>query len=118
LQNSIVTVLIISVMGMALLILALAFFYGLLTLMASAIRDRRSVSVASVESDGGPTEDEATLEVAAIAVALARAGAERAAEPSIGSVLAQPAAAPGVSAWWALHHQRQLAPAPHRRRAE
>jgi hypothetical protein len=117
-QNPVVTVLVISGMGMGLLILALAFFYGLLALMASAIRDRRSAPLTPVESEGGPVEDESMLKAAAIAVALGRVSSEGTAEASIDSVGARPVPVPGVSAWWMLHHQRQLTPSSQHRRAE
>ncbi|MEJ2211094.1 MAG: OadG family protein [Anaerolineae bacterium] len=108
-ENSWMTVLIITVLGMGLLFLALAFFYALLGAMARLLQDRAEASTAVVtqavpEAAGG--EEEARLQAAAVAVALARAGLGT---PGVraAAVLAEESA--GVpSPWWSLHHQRRL----------
>jgi Na+-transporting methylmalonyl-CoA/oxaloacetate decarboxylase gamma subunit len=108
------TALAITAIGMTLLFLTLAFFYGLLSAMARFIEDRRSGSgsVAAVAPDAPDAGDaEAPLRAAAIAVALARAGAEDGA-------VSRGAPSPGPSPWWAAHHQRRLDPNPPRRRPQ
>lgn len=102
-DNSWITVLTITVLGMGLLFLALAFFYGLLTAMARLLQDR---AVVPARPPGTAGEEEARLQAAAVAVALARAGLQ--APQSRGPALpAEGEAAP--SPWWSLHHQRRLA---------
>jgi Na+-transporting methylmalonyl-CoA/oxaloacetate decarboxylase gamma subunit len=104
------TALAITAIGMTLLFLSLAFFYGLLSFMASTIRDRRSgIDGAAVAPPAN--EDQGTaLRAAAIAVALARANAEESARSREAPLEAQPLA--GTSPWWALYHQRSLGPKP------
>lgn len=103
-SNSLVTALAITAIGMTLLFLSLAFFYGLLTLMASAIPDRRPAKdpVGAPEA-AVPVDDEAPLRAAAIAVAMARAEAERL---SISGGPTREPPFPDRSPWWAFHHQR------------
>ena len=105
------TALAITAIGMTLLFLTLAFFYGLLSAMARFIEDKRSgsSSVETVAPDAGDAE--APLRAAAIAVALARAGAEERA-------VSRGAPSPGPSPWWAAHHQRRLDPNPPVRRPQ
>ena len=112
-DSPLVVALVISAIGITLLFLALAFFYGLLSLMTSAIQDRSSASPA--QEEGGP-DDNALLQAAAIAVAMARSQAERGSSP-ISRPTEDDATVPGhVSPWWALHHQRQLTPGSNTRR--
>ena len=105
----------ITAIGMTLLFLALAFFYGLLSFMTAAMQERRVPppagrqaaeglpAVGAAEGAPGKTRRRA----AAIAVALARAEAEAAAtRPATGS--SDPQAENQVSAWWSLHHQRAM----------
>jgi Na+-transporting methylmalonyl-CoA/oxaloacetate decarboxylase gamma subunit len=110
------TALAITAIGMTLLFLTLAFFYGLLSAMARFIEDRRSGNSdeAVVAPDGGDAD--APLRAAAIAVALARAGAEERAVPRGAPLPPQPS--PGPSPWWAAHHQRRLGPNPGVRRPQ
>jgi hypothetical protein len=106
LENSLVVVLIISAAGMTLLFLALAFFYGLLTLLTSMARDRAVAEAVPAEAG---EEAGVRLRAAAIAVALARAEAEQRGVPA--AVMPEDGTIPGgvVSSWWTLHHQRQVA---------
>jgi hypothetical protein len=108
----------ITAIGMTLLFGALAFFYGLLTLMTSVMQERRlppgpqaaeGLEPARMADKAGRRQ--ARLRAAAIAVALARATAEGAA-----TRLAAPEETGQVSAWWSLHHQRSLQPGARRRR--
>jgi hypothetical protein len=110
------TALAITAIGMTLLFLTLAFFYGLLSAMARFIEDRRpgSSDDAVVAPDAGDAE--AALRAAAIAVALARAGAEGRAVSRGAPRQAVPS--PGPSPWWAAHHQRRLDPNPPIRRPQ
>jgi hypothetical protein len=94
---------------MSLLFLALAFFYGLLSLMMRLTQDRprNAVAVAVEEEGEGPEEAVAMLRAAAIAVALARSGAESS-QRSSGTSTPEIAVAPQVTPWWTLYHQRLL----------
>ncbi len=103
-------VLSISAVGMSLLFLALAFFYGLLLLLTSVVRDRGVEPGCATEKGAEPAQDEALLQAAAIAIALARAEAEMAPSPDA-AALPLP-----VSPWWALYHQRRLASPTNARR--
>ena len=120
-ESSLTTALTITVIGMSLLFLSLVAFYGLLLLLAAATKDRRSPVARTVETGVRGAEDEdgdeALLRVAAVAIALARARAERMIEPEpvSGALTGQiggpapTAADQQVSPWWALHHQCQMA---------
>lgn len=116
-ENPVATALVISLLGMPLLFLALTFFYGLLSLMTSTLQGRLPGPLPS-DVEGGREDDgegvslretEALLEAAAVAVAIARAEADH--SPALGGrgvevgTVSQP-----ISAWWALHHQRQTMP--------
>jgi hypothetical protein len=116
LENSLLTALTITVIGMSLLCLSLVLFYGLLSLLAGATKDRPSRASRTAETgvrEGGEKGgEEALLRAAAVAIAMARAQAERTTRPEW--VVAAPAGDQGaadrqVSPWWALHHQRQMA---------
>ena len=98
---------------MTLLFLALALFYGLLSLMTRVLQDQASAPASLVETEAETGAEQAMLQAAAIAVALARAEAEQRAGP-LGTPAADKVAA--VSPWWALHHQRQMTSAPNTRR--
>jgi Na+-transporting methylmalonyl-CoA/oxaloacetate decarboxylase gamma subunit len=115
LEQPLVVVLVVSAIGMTLLFLALAFFYGLLSLMGSVVKDRPSPSETSTETRAAG-EREAMLRAAAIAVALARAEAEEGAGAVAGLAGTATRGGLGVSAWWALHHQRQLVAGQQRRK--
>ncbi len=107
-NNSLVVALAITVAGMGLLFLALGFFYGLLTLISSLLQDKAPpvAEVEAVEQAAAerPAEEEAMLQAAAIAVALARAETE-----------GKPALAPAgagvdsLSPWWSLHQGSRMA---------
>jgi Na+-transporting methylmalonyl-CoA/oxaloacetate decarboxylase gamma subunit len=106
-ENPWITVLMITVLGMGLLFLALAFFYGLLLAMARGLQDRAAAPVeqpalAPADAD----EEESRLQAAAVAIALARTARQSrfSDAPAVehgGSRAASP--------WWSLHHQRRLA---------
>lgn len=106
----------ISAVGMSLLFLALASFYGLLLLLTSTIRGRNPEPERVVEEKVKPAQDEALFQAAAIAVTLARAEAEVTDGLATVPVLDAVAVSPPVSPWWVLHHQRRLAPAADVRR--
>jgi Na+-transporting methylmalonyl-CoA/oxaloacetate decarboxylase gamma subunit len=129
-ENGLFIVLMITVAGMGLLFLTLAFFYGLLSSMARGLRDRagppkQARAEPAVEpGEGAPSLEEARwraaagLQAAAVAIALARARVQ--ALPSSGPGLqAETAGSSQVpSAWWSLHHQRRLASRASRGRGE
>jgi Na+-transporting methylmalonyl-CoA/oxaloacetate decarboxylase gamma subunit len=124
LDNSLLTALIISLVGMTLLFLSLILFYGLLLLLAAVFKDRPATlpPQAAEAKDTGDRErhegqDEALIRAAIVAVALARAEAEVVTRPAV--VVAPEGAAAGrpVSAWWSLHHQRQITTNPDTRRS-
>jgi len=106
-ENSLVVALVITAIGMTLLFLALALFYGLLSLMMSVFEDRAKPKAREKE-ERTSTEGGVLLRVAAVAVALARAEGEQ-------GILSIPAFVTGrgtsrepVSPWWSLHHQREV----------
>lgn len=111
--SSLVTALVITIIGMTLLFLTLALFYGLLSLMMAPIKDRPA-SADSLEAKGEYVKGEEERdreEAAAIAVALARAEAEQEAGYAAARITTVPdgvATGQQVSSWWALHHQRQM----------
>jgi hypothetical protein len=117
LERDLVAALVISAVGITLLFLALALFYGLLVLLAAVFKGQASAGVGGPEPAGQePESADAMLQAAAIGVALARADAER--PPSL-DLVPSGEAAPGshsVSPWWALHHQRQVTQKPGSRR--
>ena len=122
-ESPIAAALVITAIGMTLLFLALAFFYGLMALMTSVIKDRPAARASSTEREEGPGaarpvghSEDALLRAAAIAVAIARAEAEQGLN-LVGTPAQEEAAATSLlSPWWALHHQRQLALHSDRRR--
>jgi Na+-transporting methylmalonyl-CoA/oxaloacetate decarboxylase gamma subunit len=101
-DSPLATSLVLAGVGITILFLALAFLYGLVHLMTALIKDRPPAPGPTVlEGKGGKPSQEAELQAAVIAVALARA------EQELRAV-----GAPGVeevaSSWRTLHHQRQL----------
>ena len=107
-DNPLVTVLVISVIGMSLLFLSLVLFYGIISLLTAVTRDRSSIPSASTDSvevqKDVPTDR--VLRAALVAIALARAEAQKAGKAR-GSV----SLASGdcdVTPWWSLHHQQRL----------
>ncbi len=118
-ENSMTTVLMITVLGMGLLFLALVFFYGLLSGMAGVLKDRAVPprQEAALAPEGAGEEAAARWQAAAVAVALARAELQA---PLPGSSTLQAEGQGGshtTSAWWSLHHQRRLASGACRRRS-
>ena len=119
-ENGLVVSLAVSGLGMLLLFIALAILYGLMYLMTSVLRDPGAVPVhRGPEEQRVPGGTEAATRAAVIAVALARARQEP-------SPVGVPAGSEGigadaqcleVSAWWALHHDRQLTRKPSRPRS-
>ncbi len=120
-ESSLFTAMTITVIGMSLLFLSLVAFYGLLSLLAAVTKDRHSPAGPTVgtgtRGSGEEGREEALLRAAAVAIALARAQAERRTEPARGpdtptGQAREPASTAGdrqVSPWWVLHHQRQMA---------
>jgi Na+-transporting methylmalonyl-CoA/oxaloacetate decarboxylase gamma subunit len=106
----------ITAIGMTLLFLALVFFYALMSLMMSAMQERPSRKDMAEPAEK-PVGDAAMLQAAAIAVALSRAEAEQALEPSAVPVQVETVVQPAVSPWWILHHHRQLVPPSNARRS-
>ena len=103
-ENPVVAALVISLLGMPLLFLALAFFYGMLTLLATAIREWEVEPAPEIVVEAPRDEVERLAQrAAAVAVVLARAEMEMGSDAS-----GQEAGDREVGPWWALHHQRQL----------
>jgi Na+-transporting methylmalonyl-CoA/oxaloacetate decarboxylase gamma subunit len=118
-ENPITAALVISVLGMPLLFLALAVFYGLLSLITSAIRDRQPALPGPAGADTTAPEDKALLQAAALAVAIARAEAEQTPSPAgLGTWNGNETASQHVSPWWMLHHQRHIVPGRELRRSQ
>ena len=112
-ENSLVVSLAVTGIGMLALFLALALLYGLMYGMTALIRERPKAGDGERGSMGGgekeAAEEDGTMQrrAAAIAVALARAECELYATGPPGAEVSTGPRAP--SAWWALHHGRQLA---------
>ena len=107
-NDALITALAIAVVGMTLLFLFLLLFYGMLSLLTAAVKDRPSTSSQSMKEEQGEMKaEEVVLRAAAIAVALARAEAEQGSSPPLAPGPSQ-ALSGRVSPWWALHHQRQV----------
>ena len=123
-DNSLLAVLLISAVGMTLLFLFLAFFYGLLALLAAVFKDKPTTGTEPKAEEGmgdgkGPAVlEDAVLRAAAVAVALARAEAEETSRSSAQAASEEIADGPPVSAWWSLHHQRQITTNPATRRSQ
>lgn len=116
-EEPLVTALFITVVGMTLLFLSLVLFYGLLTLMTAVLKDRKQEQDGQGEYQGKKEaaqdgSDGVALQVAALAVALARAEVEQ----ETGLAVDEHGADGAASSWWALHHQRRLAREPKARR--
>lgn len=109
-DNSLVTALIISAIGITLLFLSLILFYGIISLLTAVTRDKPATPPGrtgnSEEQRDAPSGR--AWQAAAIAIALARAEAEGEAGKASASV----SLASGdrdVTSWWSLHHQHRLA---------
>ena len=123
-NNSLLMALIISAVGMTLLFLSLVVFYGLLTLLAAVVKDRPSTRSQKKTPRVGPGDMPAVdeqkdnlLQAAAVAIALARAEAKEGTSHGAAVIPAETAADQPVSAWWSLHHQRQISANPDARRS-
>ena len=106
-DNPVTISLVVSGIGMLMLFVALTILYGLMYLMTWATTDRTPAaeqpepSVQVAFEGAGVDERQVMQRAAVIAVALARAEQEQ-------SVVGVVEAGEAVSAWRALHHQRQL----------
>ena len=113
-ENSLVVSLAVTGIGMLALFLALALLYGLMYGMTALIRERPKAgdgergSMGVGEKETAEEDGAMQRRAAAIAVALARAECELCATGLPGVEDSASPRAP--SAWWALHHSRQLAP--------
>lgn len=122
-DNSLLTALVISVVGMTLLFLSLVVFYGLLALLAAVVKDpsppteQAAGREATGDGKGVGGQEDAVLRAAAVAIALARAEAEKGSGPAAVVASEEAAADQPVSAWWSLHHQRQITANPDARRS-
>jgi len=94
-DSPIIISLVVSGIGMLTLFLALALLCGLMYLMTALIQDRPGAGTGEQEAGSGKQQ------AAVIAVALARVEREL-------STISTPGAKETVSAWQALHRQRQL----------
>ncbi len=105
--NPLVAALIVSGIGMLMLFVAMGLLYGLMYGMTALIKDERPSSTKHRgDHEGSPLHTRSsspreTQMAAAIAVALARAEREM-------STADAPVPNETSSAWWKLHHQRQL----------
>ena len=106
-QDPLSTSLVVTGVGMLALFVALALLYGLMYLMTAFIKDPPVATLAPAEDT--PPAQESALQVAVIAVALARAEQEL-------STASAPPVDETPSAWRALHHQRQLTHNPRTRK--
>ena len=109
-ENPLVVVLIISAIGMTLLFLSLVLFYGIISLLTAATRERPSAperKTTGAEAKGEVPTDRA-LRAAAVAIALARAEAVGQAGKA-GSYVSPASGDRDVTPWWSLHHQHRLA---------
>jgi hypothetical protein len=122
LDNSLLTALIISVVGMTLLFLSLILFYGLLLLLASIFKDKPSshpqqVVVGEDPGNGDGEPEDERVRAAIVAVSLARAEVEAVTRTAVMVAPEGTAAGQPASAWWSLHHQRQITTNPDMRRS-
>lgn len=100
-DNPIVISLAVSGIGMLMLFVALTLLYGLMYLMTALLKDQPTNKPTNQLTAQPTNQLTNKLQVAVIAVALARAEQDL---DNVGAVEAQETA----SAWRALHHQRQL----------
>ena len=106
-DNSLVTVLVISAIGMSILFLSLVLFYGIISLLATVTRDRATATperTAGEEEQRGVPADQ-ILRAAVVAITLARAGAQG----KDASSFSQASGERDLTPWWSLHHQHRLA---------
>jgi hypothetical protein len=110
LENPLVTALVITAIGVSLLFLSLVLFYGIISLLTAVTRERpkKAHDGANAGEERKDAPGQGALQAAAIAIALARAGAKQ----GPGALNGVPASAPSerdVTQWWSLHHQHRLA---------
>lgn len=118
-DNSLGIALIIAAVGMSLLFLSLAFFYGLLSFLTAAVKDKPKSPAQQAAgreqgkaAEGRGEEKEPRLRAAAVAIALARAEAEAGYSLAATPAMDEPPGDQPVSPWWSLHHQRQMSLEP------
>ena len=106
-DNSLVTVLVISAIGMSLLFLSLVLFYGIISLLATVTRDRTTAPTGRTagEEEQGVGPADRMLQAAVVAITLARAEAQGKAAGSF----SQASGERDLTPWWSLHHQDRLA---------
>ena len=106
-DNSLVTVLVISAIGMSLLFLSLVLFYGIISLLATVTRDRTTAPTGrkASEQEGRGVPADRMLQAAVVAITLARAGAQG----KEASSFSQASGENDLTPWWSLHHQHRLA---------
>jgi Na+-transporting methylmalonyl-CoA/oxaloacetate decarboxylase gamma subunit len=115
LENPVIIALVIAGIGITLLFLSLVLFYGLLVLLTRLFPARETPDAASSKEHVEERErvvaaHQAKVQAALVAVAIARAEAEQGiARPGIPPA-GETAGTRDVSPWWALHHQREVAP--------
>jgi Na+-transporting methylmalonyl-CoA/oxaloacetate decarboxylase gamma subunit len=113
-ENSLVVALAVTGIGMLVLFLALALLYGMMYGMTALIQERPKAgdgergSMGVGEKEAAEEDGAMQRRAAAIAVALARAECELCTSGLPGAEESTGPRAP--SAWWAMHHSRQLAP--------
>jgi len=100
-DNPIAISLVVSGLGMLMLFLALALLCGLMYLMTAFVKDRPEADEA-----GGKRQETGSEKRRAAVIAVTLARAEQ--EWTIPSSVPHIGAGGAVSAWWSLHHQRQL----------
>ena len=113
-ENSLVTTLLITAIGMSLLFLSLVLFYGIISLLTAVTGERAAAPAKATDSttESRSQPEVGALQAAAIAIALARAGAEE----GTGSPVLPASDEVDVTSWWSLHHQDRLAEAGRPRR--
>lgn len=114
-ENGLNAALLITAIGMTLLFLALALFYGLMSALTAVIRDR--VRGDFPQAEESERAEDPMLQAAAIAVALARAEVEGGFDGAGRSWREEEVSGCQVSSWWLLHHQRHMILSANRRRA-
>ena len=106
-DNSLVTVLVISAIGMSLLFLALVLFYGIISLLATVTRDRSTApaGIPAGEEEQREVSADRMLRAAVVAITLARAQAQG----KTASSFSWASGNGDLTPWWSLHHQHRLA---------
>lgn len=106
-DDTLLSALLITAIGMSLLFMTLAFFYGLLWLLTAIVRDRPGAGRQERAPAPDPeAERTPAFEAAAIAVALARARSGR--KTATSTPVAGISPIVPTDPWWSLHHQRYV----------